>query len=237
MSRQTISELETRGFALVSQAIDSQGIQTLCDCMRDYADLPGARRRTRNTYAVRHLLWDLPDLALCLNELGVNALATQLLGKTAFAISATFFDKNPDANWTVPGHQDLVMPVTERCRAEGFEGWSEKSGVTYVEPPPDALANLLALRIHLDDCSTENGALALVPQSHLGGKLRDAQVLEIHRDAYELCPARAGDVMAMKPLIVHRSAPSQSPSHRRVLHVVYATEDPGGGVRWKRANS
>lgn len=229
------SNLHSFGFATLPQTVNADGIQRVLDCLKGAEALSGARQRISQTYAVRHLLWDVPNLAWCLTHTGLDDVARDLLGQPAFPISATFFNKNPDANWTVPGHQDLVMPVAERQTAEGFTGWSEKSGVTYVEFPEAALVDLVALRLHLDDCSVENGALAVVPGSHLRGKLRDAEIAAITRESYQLCPAKVGDVLAMKPLLVHRSSPATTPSHRRVLHVVYAVADPGQGVRWKRA--
>ena len=238
-NQQHRDELDQRGFVLLPRVIAESGIASLIEVITATAHLPGDRRRADRTYAVRHLLWDVPELSPRLATVGVDEAASCLLGQTAFAISATLFDKHPEANWTVPGHQDLVMPVadrseTERAATAGFEGWSSKSGVTYVELPSDVLTGLVALRIHLDDCPVENGALAVVPESHRLGKLRDVRIVEYSRDEFELCAARAGDVLAMKPLLVHRSSPSQSPAHRRVLHVVYAIADPGAGVRWKR---
>lgn len=228
------SNLQLDGLAMLPQVIDADGIQRVLDCLTGAEALSGARQRTSQTYAVRHLLWDVPNLACCLTQIGLDDIACELFGQPAFPISATFFDKNPDANWLVPGHQDLVMPVAERQTAEGFTGWNEKSGVTYVELPESVLVNLVALRLHLDDCSLDNGALAVVRASHLRGKLRDTEIAAIARETYQLCPANVGDVLAMKPLLVHRSSPAVAPSHRRVLHVVYAVEDPGQGVRWKR---
>jgi hypothetical protein len=77
--------------------------------------------------------------------------------------------------------------------------------------------------------------LADVPGSHLGGKLRGAQISAIPAERYTICAAAAGDVLLLKPLIVHRSSPADVPAHRRALHVVDAAAHPGAAVRWKRA--
>ncbi len=154
-----------------------------------------------------------------------------MFGSPAFPINVTYFDKNADANWKVPGHQDLMMPVEREVAEPGFSGWNRKLGVVYVEPPAEVLSNLVALRVHLDACSAANGALAVVPESHRRGKLRDADITAIPSDDFTICDAAAGDILLMKPLLVHRSSQGTEPSHRRVLHIVYATEQPGKNLR------
>src|SRR5262249_13104895 len=90
-----------------------------------------------------------------------------------------------------------------------------------------------ALRIHIDPCPAENGALWVVPGTHWRGKLSDAEILELHGSKFAVCEAGAGDVMFMRPLLVHRSSAARSPAHRCVLHVVYAIDQPGEQIRWK----
>jgi hypothetical protein len=186
-------------------------------------------------HALRNLLWDRRDLAPTLGGLGADDIATEVLGAAAFAINALFFDKTGGANWKVPSHQDLMMPVQAQCHEPGFVGWTTKAGVPHVEPPAEVLANLVALRIHFDDCAAANGSLTVLPGSHQRGKLRDADLMALDREAFVDCEAMRGDVLLMKPLLVHRSSPSLDPQHRRVLHVVYATEEPGAAIRWKRS--
>jgi hypothetical protein len=186
-------------------------------------------------HTARNLLELRPALRPALARLGIDALATEVLGAPAFAINALHFDKTPGANWKVPGHQDLMMPVERAVDEPGFTGWCEKGGVVHVEPPAAVLAGLIALRIHFDDCPASNGALAVVPGSHRHGKLGDAALAALPREAYVPCAARSGDILLCRPLLVHRSSPSELPGHRRVLHVVYASADPGSVVRWRRA--
>jgi len=46
------------------------------------------------------------------------------------------------------------------------------------------------------------------------------------------CAARAGDILAMRPLLLHASSKSTQPARRRVLHVEYAASDLPGPFRW-----
>ncbi|RPI81244.1 MAG: phytanoyl-CoA dioxygenase, partial [Planctomycetaceae bacterium] len=186
-----------------------------------------------DAYAIRNLLWEVPGIKAILAQLGFDQLATDALGFPAYPISATMFDKTSGANWIVPAHQDLIMPVECRVDEPGFTGWKTKLGVAYVEPPTEVLSRLVALRAHLDDCPATNGALEVVPGSHQKGKLQDGDILAIDSTLFSVCSAALGDVLLMSPLIVHRSTASKTPVHRRVLHLVYACEQPGVGVRWK----
>lgn len=218
-------ELDDRGFAVRPGLI---GVAEAGDL------LAAAGLSTESPYAARNLLWTQPALAPTLRRLGVDALASEALAAEAFPINALFFDKPPAANWKVPAHQDLMMPVAAEVVSEpGFTGWTTKAGVPHVEPPVEVLAALVALRIHLDGATVDNGALAVVPGSHRR-KLRDADLAALSVEQFVACPAAAGDVLLIKPLIVHRSSPAVSPSHRRVLHVVYASAEPGRELRWRR---
>jgi len=231
---QAQADLATLGFSSIASVLSADQLLLLIEAIGLGEVASGTRRRRGSAYAIRHLLWERPQLNDVLAELGLNQLAGAALGDPAFPISATFFDKNQGANWMVAPHQDLVMPVENRIDEPGFLNWTVKLGTDYVEPPLDVLANLVALRVHVDECSANNGALAIVPGSHLRGKLLDHQIVEIPAEHFLVCSAAPGDALLLRPLIVHRSSKAAYPSNRRVLHVVYATQEPGEGVRWKR---
>lgn len=227
-------EVESLGFALCPGALGDAQLRGLLEVLLPAVDAAGTGQAWPSPHAARNLLWERPKLGAMLTQLGVDAVAAEALGAPAFPINATYFDKTAGANWKVPAHQDLMMPVErEVASAPGFAGWSRKAGVVHVEPPVEVLARLVALRIHLDDCGSANGALAVVPGSHRRGKLRDAELAELTRDLFTTCEARTGDVLLIKPLIVHRSSPATTPSHRRVLHIVYASEHPTPELHWK----
>jgi hypothetical protein len=229
-------ELETSGFLVRRRALGADQLRALLDLVSPRGDATGSGDGRRSLHAIRNLLWDRPALAPTLDHLGVNRIAAESLGAAPFPINAIYFDKTSEANWKVPAHQDLMMPVEREVAGEpGFSGWATKSGVVHVDPPSEVLAKLVALRVHFDDCSSSDGALALIPGSHRRGKLRDSQLAEMSRNLFTICEVAAGDILVMKPLIVHRSSPAAFPSHRRVLHVVYASEEPGAHLRWKRS--
>ena len=48
------------------------------------------------------------------------------------------------------------------------------------------------------------------------------------------CDVKAGDVVVMRPLILHGSQKADEPSHRRVIHLEYAAGELGDGICWHR---
>jgi hypothetical protein len=180
-------------------------------------------------FASRALLETVPRLNQTLQSTGITAIASAQLGLPAFPVDAIFLDKSVEANWTVPAHQDRVFPV-----ADDSEGKHRiRDGVPYAEPDALTLGKLLALRIHFDPTDSTSGALCFVPGSHRDGVLSDAAIRRVPIAHFVPCPANVGDVVMMCPLTLHRSSPSQSQSHRRVLHVVYSTQPPSNGLNWR----
>ncbi|MDF1813824.1 MAG: phytanoyl-CoA dioxygenase family protein [Verrucomicrobiales bacterium] len=138
-------------------------------------------------------------------------------------VRSILFDKTPDRNWPVAWHQDMTISVGRKVEVPGYSCWTVKGGVDSVQPPLDVLESMVTVRLHLDDTPGENGALSVVPGSHLLGKI---DTDEIRKYIYDnvVCECKAGDVMLMSPLILHSSRRSTQPGHRRVLHLEYAEE-------------
>jgi ectoine hydroxylase-related dioxygenase (phytanoyl-CoA dioxygenase family) len=151
-------------------------------------------------------------------------IAQETLGRKAFPFRATLFDKSPTANWLVVWHQDTALPLQERHEAPGWGPWSVKDGVIYAHAPESALSQVLALRLHLDDSTAENGPLRVLPDTHTLGVLTDEALHDLSIKILAIdCIVPRGGVLAMRPLIVHASSKSQSDAPRRVLHIEYAS--------------
>lgn len=157
-----------------------------------------------------------------------------VLDAEAVAIQCTFFRKTPECNWKVPYHQDLSVPVAERVDHPALSGWSTKEDGHYVQPPAALLERLLAVRLHLDPCHAGDGALRVLPGTHVAGRIDVEAIPALRRDRHEAhCFADAGDLILMRPLLLHASSKAESPSGRRVLHVLFAPPEPGFGLRWR----
>jgi len=160
-------------------------------------------------------------------------IAQQRLRAPATPFRATLFEKSGKANWLVAWHQDTALPLTSRFEAPGWGPWSEKAGILYAHAPAWALTRILALRIHLDASTSENGPLRVIPGSHAAGVLTDAQVLDHARaNAPAECLVPRGGVVAMSPMMIHSSSKARTRDPRRVLHIEYADSlDLGPSVR------
>jgi ectoine hydroxylase-related dioxygenase (phytanoyl-CoA dioxygenase family) len=184
-------------------------------------------------YGVRNLLEICPGVVALARQPSIRQFVTPVLGAGAFAVRAIFFDKVPGSNWSLFWHQDNVISVAARAEVPGYTGWSNKAGVWQVQPPAPVLANMLAVRIHLDDCGPENGPLRVLPGSHRFGWL-DAQLDDWKRRVPEvICTVGLGGVVTMCPLLLHGSARSAAVDHRRVIHIEFACDELPGGLEWR----
>jgi ectoine hydroxylase-related dioxygenase (phytanoyl-CoA dioxygenase family) len=108
-----------------------------------------------------------------------------------------------------------------------------KAGVNHVRPSSEIVSRMLAIRIHLDECGVENGPLRVIPGSHKHGFLSDQQIQDWPKSKAVTCTANRGDVILMRPLLLHGSPPATVPSSRRVIHLEFAAEELPKGVEWK----
>jgi ectoine hydroxylase-related dioxygenase (phytanoyl-CoA dioxygenase family) len=219
------------GFAVTNDVFSADHIDRL---RRAIDSLPAGEevRRKRSVYGVRNLLEICPEVRRLAADPRTRQFVTPILGDGAFAVRAIYFDKTPDANWSLWWHQDNVISVRERKEVPGFVGWSNKAGVWQVQPPAEVLAAMVAVRVHLDDCGPECGPLRVLPGSHRHGWL-DERIDDWKRDVAEVvCEVRLGGVVVMCPLILHASAPAQSADHRRVIHIEFAAAELPGGLEW-----
>lgn len=158
-------------------------------------------------------------------------LAGSVLGGPAFPYRATLFDKSARANWLVSWHQDAALPILARLDAPGWGPWTTKAGVLHAIAPAEALKRVVALRIHLDDSTVDNGPLRVIPRSHRNGVLADESIARlVASETAMTCLAARGDVLLVRPLLLHASSKASSAGPRRVLHIEYATDRalPGG---------
>ena len=152
------------------------------------------------------------------------------------AVQCSCFEKSTSRNWLVPLHQDLSIPVAQRVAHPQLRGWSEKEGALYVQAPIELLQQLVALRLHVDDCGVDDGPLRVLPGSHRRGLIDDAAAVAARRNEAEVvCTAPRGSVLVMSPLLLHASSKGIGSSLRRVLHFVFGPPALPCGLRWHLA--
>ncbi|MEM6799068.1 MAG: phytanoyl-CoA dioxygenase family protein [Planctomycetota bacterium] len=225
-------EVAENGFAIVNDVISDRRVAELRGAIASLPESEEVRRRT-NVYGVRNLLEVLPEAAVLAAEPAIRSLVTPVLGDDCFAVRATFFDKAPGANWNLRWHQDGVIAVRDRVETPGFTAWAQKAQTWQVRPPAGVLGSMLAIRVHLDDCPAANGALRVLAGSHRQWWPREELDTAKQRHPQRVCEARAGGVLAMRPLLLHASSAAEAPAHRRVIHIEYARDELPGKLEWR----
>lgn len=223
---------EVNGFAIHPGILDNDECSKLIQALQD-DELLNHRNAKQSVYAPRNLLQKIEEVRHLAQSERIRDLVTPFLGDQCFAVRAIYFDKIEGANWKVPWHQDLVVAVTRQLDVEGFGPWSKKEGVVHAQAPAWLLEQMVAVRVHLDDCDTKNGPLRVLPGTHRYGKLTSEQLDDLRSESTEhLCTVEAGGVILMRPLLIHASSSAQSPGHRRVIHIEYSNVMQPGGLEW-----
>lgn len=228
--KQGAFKVDTDGFALAKEAVSEHDLNALWD------RLEPLRQSNTASAGLRHLLQRSESVRDFAYSDAVLQIAISVLHNTARPVRAILFDKTPESNWYVTWHQDVTISVKERIDVPGYGPWSTKSGVLHVQPPAEIMENMVALRIHFDDTSVDNGAINFIPGSHKAGILdrEGVAMWRAKRDAVA-CPAMRGDIVIMRPLILHSSPVAKDPSHRRVLHIEYTGAKLPDGLQWAEA--
>jgi ectoine hydroxylase-related dioxygenase (phytanoyl-CoA dioxygenase family) len=219
------NNLSAQGFAIVEAVLDGTAIAELARAL-ETPDLDRSRA------GARHLM-NRPAVSAVAADSRMIAIARRFLGETAVPYKATLFDKSPARNWLVAWHQDTALPLCERREIPEWGPWSTKAGVTYAAAPASALAQVVALRLHLDDSRPENGPLRVLPGTHALGLLTESDIARLTTEVSAVdCTVPAGGVVAMRPLIVHASSKAEGDLPRRVLHIEYSRSlDLGNGLK------
>jgi ectoine hydroxylase-related dioxygenase (phytanoyl-CoA dioxygenase family) len=155
-----------------------------------------------------------------------------LLGPECFAVRGIFFNKTRSSNWKVVWHQDLTIAVRERKDVEGFGPWTMKAGILHVQPPPEVMSGLLAIRLHIDESGIDNGPLRVIAGSHRKGRLSAEQIGNWNKETSVTCTVPKGGALVMRPLLLHASSSCAIPKSRRVIHLEFASAELPHGLDW-----
>jgi hypothetical protein len=176
-------------------------------------------------YGARNLLRLWPGVLDVARAPSLADALLRVLGPGGGVVRALFFDKPPGHSWALPWHRDYTIAVKAHGPIGSFQKPTTKAGVPHVEAPEELLARMVTARVHLDAVTDENGPLRVIPGSHLGPEDRPA--VTIH--------CGAGDVLLMRPLLVHGSGHSadHTDRHRRIVHLECAPPgDLPDGYEW-----
>ncbi|MEM8567154.1 MAG: WYL domain-containing protein [Bacteroidota bacterium] len=221
--------LEAKGFVITNHVYTRKEISKIGSILHHYR----SERPNYNgaVYAIRNLFNEMPDLARLIFN---NNLRTVLsnIDENLFLTKAIFFDKPAQSNWYVTWHQDATINVKKKIDTEGFKGWTKKGEFYGVCPPENILSKSVTVRVHLDDTTSENGALKVLPGSHKN-KLSEEQIgLVTESSVPTVCEVDSGGIQLMKPLLLHASSKTTNNKNRRVIHLEFNSFDISNGLEW-----
>lgn len=200
------------------------------------AAVTGCSHRAGSVFGIRGLLKKSPLVAGHAHEGSLSRLARQLIGPDALPVRGIFFDKTPEANWPLPWHQDRVAALRSAASVPGFRNWTVKDGATHAELPLDYLRAMVTLRVHLDPCDADTGALRVLTGHHIGDVMPDSKIRAVAASSTpRILAVNAGDTVIMSPLTPHSSRRTTRLSRRRVLHIEYCAKALPVGVEWLEA--
>lgn len=189
---------------------------------------------------MRNLIDVWPPALAVAYEAVLRDAVSSMLGPGFGLVRSIFFDKPPGRTWSLPWHRDVTIAVREAKVDEGFRRPTLKAGIPHLEAPAWLLSRMLTARVALDDVTKENGPLLVIPGSHLDTDIGHlASTRDLATQAHPI-HVRAGDVLLISPLVVHRSGPSSTTTklHRRTLHFEFAAAVTlPDGLEWHQFKS
>lgn len=212
------TEIESLGFTIVENVFSNTEIETIVHIINEASSNKPTFRKTTDLFAIRQLFKEIPEAIPSVFIQPLKDQIEQLFGQGFFIVKSIYFDKPAGSNWFVSYHQDLTISVTKKWVIEGFGPWTVKQHQYGVQPPLEVLENNFTIRLHLDDTDENNGALKVIPGSHLKGIYRP-ETIDWSTEKEVVCRAAKGSVMIMRPLLLHASNRTTNSKQRRVIHI------------------
>ncbi len=219
------------GFAIIEDVYSDHEVSSIIKTI-DKADQSNpAFRKTTDLFAIRRFLKEAPGVKELIFNNKLKTLINNLFGVGYFAVKSIYFDKPERSNWFVAWHQDLTIAVSNKADLYGYGPWTVKMDQFAVQPPLDILQDNFTIRIHLDDTDEGNGALRVVPGSHLKN-IRRVEAIDWHAEPETICKVNAGGIMIMRPLLFHASSRTTTNKKRRVIHIEFSKANLPTGISW-----
>jgi ectoine hydroxylase-related dioxygenase (phytanoyl-CoA dioxygenase family) len=222
-----LEQLNREGFTILEDVFDQDSIQQMIAAIQTADTDNAAFRKTKDLFAIRQVLKEVPALV----PLVFTPEFLNFLQKDHVIVKSIYFDKPGTSNWFVAYHQDLTITVDKKENIPGFGPWTVKQEQFAVQPPVNILENIITIRIHLDDTDENNGALKVIPGSHLK-KIYRAETIDWSVEKETICCVPKGGVMMMKPLLLHASGRTVNGQNRRVLHIEFCNMELPAPLTW-----
>lgn len=223
-----LEQLNRDGFTILEDVFDQDSIGQMIAAIQTADTDNAAFRKTKDLFAIRQVLREIPALVPLVF---IPKFLNCLLQEDHFIVKSIYFDKPGTSNWFVAYHQDLTITVDRKENIPGFGPWTVKQEQFAVQPPVNILENIITMRIHLDDTDENNGALKVIPGSHLK-KIYRAETIDWSVEKETTCCVPKGGVMVMKPLLLHASGRTVNGQNRRVLHIEFCNKELPPPLTW-----
>lgn len=223
--------IRKEGVAIIPGIYQPNDLALIKDVIDNTDNSTSAFRKSNGLFAIRRFLLEVPlSLPLIFNT-KLKQVISELFGDEYFVVKSIYFDKPEESNWFVAYHQDLSISVDKKIALDGYGPWTTKQDQFAVRPPLEILENNFTIRIHLDETTEENGALRVIPGSHLKGIYR-AENIDWSVEKEVSCNVPEGGIIIMKPLLLHASGRTTNGKKRRVIHIEFSKQELPKHLEW-----
>lgn len=184
-------------------------------------------------FGIREFLLDNPEIIDKVFNKRFLKVLESISPECDKSIKSIYFDKPPSNNWIVNWHQDLTINLKDKKDIPYYKNWRVNSERTVVQPNIGILESIFTVRIHLDDCTKENGALRVIEKSHEKGVIPITEWIRSKEGVEKICEVKKGGILIMKPLILHSSKRTDNQKKRRVIHIEFIDKELPNGLEWK----
>jgi ectoine hydroxylase-related dioxygenase (phytanoyl-CoA dioxygenase family) len=224
-------EVGENGFTTINNLYSNEEVEKILAAINQVDNSKETFRKSSDLFAIRQFFKELPQTVNLIFTENLKNLIQQLFESNYFVVKSIYFDKPESSNWYVSYHQDLTISVDKKVELENFGTWTKKHNQFAVQPPICILENIFTIRIHLDDTDKDNGALRVIPKSHLKKIYRPENInWEIEQEI--TFHVRKGGIMIMKPLLLHSSSKTINNKRRRVIHIEFSNQELPKEIKW-----
>ena len=219
------------GFTIINDIFSIEEITQILAIITQADTTNATFRKSADIFAIRQFLKEMPQTHKIIFTQKLKNIITEIFGEEYFVTKSIYFDKPEKSNWFVPYHQDLTISVDKKVEIENFAPWTIKQNQFAVQPPLYYLEDNFTIRIHLDDTNEQNGALKVIPKSHLKQIYRP-ETIDWQKETEISCNTLKGGIMIMRPLLLHSSGRTTNNEKRRVIHIEFSNKELDSRINW-----
>ncbi len=224
-------ELLYNGFTTIDRVYATNEVEQILATIDQADSTKETFRKSADLFAIRQFLKEIPAATNYIFNDNLQIVIHKILGNNYFLVKSIYFDKLETSNWYVSYHQDLTISVDKKLELDGFGPWTVKQNQFAVQPPLPILKSIFTIRVHLDDTDENNGALKVIPSSHLKNIYRP-ETIDWTTEKEIICNVEKGGIMIMKPLLLHSSNRTTNNKKRRVIHIEFSNQELPKELKW-----